>query len=236
MDYVRLHSCGPFLFGTPQEAYILLDMCPDPMCQTPTVTKPVCGQNAYGMWPCGGGGGSVFDCSYPNSPLVLCGLLQVISNLLDVFASFIAIFNQPILIPSNSDKRRGILETIQNSERMIGPVRRESVQTFKARFQGTVYGLDTGAPNYVESAASALYDYDTSDCYHDPITCVCRNLDMSEHCYIDPKTGELQIVPNKKRYSLSMETSDITSITASDKFNGFFLFLRKVFFLKIKRN
>jgi hypothetical protein len=42
----------------------------------------------------------------------------------------------------------------------------------------------------------ALYEYDTTDCFTDPVACVCRNFYMPEYCSWTPETG---VVPNPNR-------------------------------------
>jgi hypothetical protein len=233
--------------------FLVLDFCPNPSCRN---VGP--GYDAYpgpAFWPCGGGGGSILDTSYPADPLVTCGALQIISAGLDVFKAFVEIFTQPLIPPT--DKKRGegehaekpLLQTVRDAlshvssastpsrDRFVGPVRREPRQAFNKRikssnsprFDGTVYGIQAEGPNAAEALVSAIYDYDTSDCYDDPVTCACRNLDMMSHCYVD-ETGQLAYGAARKRRVVDVETgrdepvpmteADITTLMADEMFTG----------------
>jgi hypothetical protein len=223
---------GDDVGGTSWTNYVVLDACPAPACQTPSVTKSVCGVDAYGLWPCGahqqpfGPGELMFDCTYPANSLVTCGALQIISNLIDIFASFVQIFTTPILIPNKRevslfDRLGSIVKSA--SSRFSGPARRESIQKFKARFDGAMYGLEVDGANYAEVVTAALYDYDTSDCYTDPLTCHCRNLDMPDHCHFDDSTGAIVFGPlGKKRDggNGTMTADDLPNMMSTQMFTG----------------
>lgn len=47
----------------------------------------------------------------------------------------------------------------------------------------------TGVPSGPEQIALALWDFDTDDCFDDPVSCVCRNFNMKHHCTWDPQYG-----------------------------------------------
>lgn len=220
---------GDDVGGTSWTNYVVIDACPAPACQDPSVTKPICGVDAYGFWPCGAGqtpAGAptlVFDCTYPGGPLVTCGALQIISNFLDIFAAFAAIFTTPILVPNKRETslmdRAGSIVKAATS-RFSGPPRRESFQDFKKRYDGLVYGLDVGGANYAEVLTAALYDYDTSDCYEDPVTCHCRNLDLPDHCTVGVN-GEVTFGPLGRRIRKRQDPNGttievVTNITADD--------------------
>ena len=50
----------------------------------------------------------------------------------------------------------------------------------------------------------ALYEYDTSDCFADPVACVCRNFYMPEYCTWTPETGVIP-TPGRKRRIAGVE-------------------------------
>jgi hypothetical protein len=228
-------ACLPPNVGqTPFSFYMLLDMCPDPNCQRPNATvTATCGTNpssAIGLWPCLGADGP-FDRIYPDCPCqVPCGVIAVIQNLLAVFASFVAIFTQPIMIPSSQSigkkkdevnpvkavKNLYDIMTARSTERFVGPVRRESWQTFEARFSGVIYGQTGDGPSFVESIVTALYDYDTSDCYTDPVMCACRNLKMPHTCIVTPQ-GELV---NMRKRGEPLSAEQVMEVTGTEVFNG----------------
>jgi hypothetical protein len=217
------------LGGNDEAHYISLDLCPNPTCVDPAATISIGGvAGAPGFWPCGQGGGSVFDSTYPNNALVTCGVIQIVTNALAVFAEFTAIFTQPIYIPQKRDELF--------PARMIGPVRRESRQVFGQRmraahgprFQGLVYGQQTGAPNLAWVMASAIYDYDISDCYSDPITCHCRNLDIPQYCMVDingqvvygPLGTRKRDAGNGTLVDVPMTTGELTAAISQEIFTG----------------
>ena len=216
------------LCGNDVSHYISLDLCPDPSCIYLNGTICEAGQcGVVGFWPCGQGGGSVFDTVYPNNPLIGCGLLQILTGLTQVFADFTAMFTTPIFISPNTAKRG------------MGPVRREPRQVFdkrmrnawslnQQRFQGVAYGQTTGSPNLAWVITSAVYDYDTSDCYTDPLMCHCRNLDIGGYCSVTT-SGELMFGPLglRKRNrddpddtSYNMTVSELTQMLSTEIFTG----------------
>ena len=58
-------------------------------------------------------------------------------------------------------------------------------------------------PSGPEQFLLALWDYDTSDCFDDPVSCVCRNFHMPEHCSWDPDFGTIPATLHggKRRYA-----------------------------------
>lgn len=210
-------ACKPPTFGsTNPNNYILLDLCVDPHCQTPTATtNGGCTPNATTLWPCGGGG-SIFDCSFPANPLVLCSFLQVLTNFLGVVAAFVNIFTQPIMIPTAS--------VIQG--RFIGPVRRETFQQFQQRYQHGLFYYSQNPNNptqqsFAENAAAALYDYDSGDCYSDVIGCACRNLPIAEYCFVDPETQQVVRGPRwAHKRGENISSPEVTGVLAAALFNG----------------
>lgn len=203
--------------------WFLHDSCPDPACQIngtlcPGTTDSLlrkCGQTVPGFWNCGGGGGAITDTTYPAGSLVTCGLIQIITNFLDVFASFVAIFTTPLIIPT----QRNIAEkNLGSGIRLHGPVVRESFQQFKARYDGLFYGQETpGDTNLARKMTDALYNYDTTDCFTDPIACTCRNLDLKHHC--EWRDGQVVVVSNSKRRDpATMTTLDLINIVAEEVF------------------
>lgn len=230
-----------------EDRYIPLDMCPDPYCQNPNnqtcyfVTE--CGFSnvcVSGIWPCT----PQFASGEPSDPVVLCGALQIVSALLDVFRAFIAIWDTPFFITPNESRRAdaSALDTITRvmkiarTNRTSDRARRGSMLSRQAwneqvkqyRFGGLLSGPSIDDPqrlNFAETMASALFDYDISDCYDDPVTCACRNLDMRDHCYINatgylvfPATG-----PGGKRKRVAgenMTTAELTTMLAEEVFTG----------------
>jgi hypothetical protein len=211
----------PTGYKTDRRLYGLLDACPDPHCQFNAPPVSLCNTMASGFWPCGGGF-SIMDNTYPDQPLVVCGVLQIVSNFLDIFTAFDQIFTTPLFISPQSRSLRG---GVEGAKRFIGPVSRESRQAFNKRFTGTVYGA-TNANNNVgttEALVQALYNYDTSDCYHDPITCACRNFDMSGICTVN-SDGQVVFGPlaaGKKRQSTeNMTHTDMIQHMSETMFTG----------------
>lgn len=208
----------PTGFQTDRRLFALIDACPNPSCQYNALpVGPICNQMVSGFWPCGGGY-SIFDNSYPDSPLASCGILQIIQNFLDIFTAFGAIFSTPLLIsPSTSSKR---------FEKPSGPVERVPRQEWNKRFAGTVYGLDnSGGTNMFEALVDGLYNYDTSDCYDDPVMCACRNFDIPQHCSVGPM-GSLQFGPatTRKRQAeglpVGMNVNDLSTMMQNEMFTG----------------
>lgn len=222
--------------------FIPLEMCPDPTCQDPNQRASLSGVGPVAaFWPCGQGGGSVFDSVYPGDPQVTCGALTIIVNALDVFNAFVDIFTTPIFIPPNTafnaetGKRsiwqhgRKVMEMITNVQAdlptRMGPKRREPRQVWSARLKrhkrwdGVITGLQEESPSFVEQLSEALWEYDVSDCYSDPIHCTCRNLPMDSHCIVDPATNQLRF---HKRYQHrrngEMTTEDLTAVMATEMF------------------
>jgi len=220
------------LCGNDVSHYIPLDLCPDPSCIYLNATGcfgGICG--VVGMWPCGQGGGSVFDTVYPSSPLVTCGVIQIVTNFLAVFASFTAMFTTPIFITPNHRRAD-----------FVGPVSREPRQAFNNRMRNAwipnltheentraFFGQTTGAPNLAWVVTSAVYDYDTSDCYHDPVACHCRNLDLSPYCSVT-SSGEMVYGPLGRRKRdpandtddtwLNMTSADLTQMLSEQVYTG----------------
>lgn len=129
---------------------------------------------------------------------------------------------------------RNMLEVVQNIRSepapRIGPKRREPRQVWSARLKqaqsykrwdGVVTGLQVEAPSFVEQLSEAMWEYDASDCYTDPIHCTCRNLPMASHCYVDSNTNQLRF---HKRYQHrqdgAMTTADMTHVLATEMFTS----------------
>lgn len=202
------------------------DACQAPSCQYGSSGYPACGiPNAVGLWDCGGS--DIFKDTYPANALVTCGAIQVVDNFLAVFDAFLAIFTEPLIVPSSGLKKKSIAlsNIFRKEERPYGPTVRESRQAFNARvsshakrYSGTIYGLTTGFPNLMEVMTDALYNYDTDDCWTDPVACACRNLDMRDHCEWHPDGN---ITWGKKRNGGEpMTTSELTMMMKEEKFCG----------------
>lgn len=149
-----------------------IDLCIDPGCQV----------GGDGRWPACGCNG----CTFPDNPLPLCSFLLAIGRFFDVIGAFIAIFTQPIMIPDS----RNLGEN--PSPGVSTPYMREGRMEFRKRVSTMMSNRNKGfanSGNIFEAAMAALYDYDTSDCYDDPVTCACRNFHMPEHCTYDSKRG-----------------------------------------------
>jgi hypothetical protein len=234
--------------------FIMLDFCPNPTCQNVgpgygvTITNYPELTNIPAMWPCGGGGGKVFDITLAG-PLVTCGALQIINSGLDVFHAFVEIFTTPIFVPPNKKRSgevagwRRILDGTMVRAPLIGPRRREPRQVFNARmrarhdprnyatrYDGTTYGVQAPGGNVAEILVAAVYDYDTSDCYTDPVTCHCRNLDLAGHCTVDVY-GNVVYGAKRKRKTRHlngtvterdepMTVADMTELMSSEMFIG----------------
>lgn len=222
------------LFSTPPTDFKVLDACPNPHCQhnAPFHPNQFCGQSVKGFWPCSGAIGQPaeqFANYYPGDPLVTCGALQLLSNFLDIWTAFAAIFTTPLLISANTNGARSIpsigsaFSLFQKPERgrFVGPVVRETRQRFNKRFEGTVYGLDnSGGTNMIEALAEAVYNYDSSDCYSDPMACACRNFDISAHCYIDANGQVAFGHAGRKRDGTNMTINDLNMMLHQEMFTG----------------
>lgn len=217
----------------------LIDACPDPHCQynAPPHPDPVlCGQTGIrGFWPCSTSGPyGLFKNSYPANPLVVCGVLQIVSNFLDIWTAFAEIFTTPLLIPpvlKRGEGAGGAFATFFNMLRSPpsgrsrgrphGPAYREPRQTFNARFEGTIFGVDnSGGTNMVEATAEALFNYDVSDCYSDPVTCACRNFDISAHCSVDANGQVVFGHKGRKRDGTTMNANDMNQMLDQEMFGG----------------
>lgn len=217
-----LFSCDPLPpnnFPWEHPNMLLYDACPDPACQYNYTGRPACGlSNVRGLWDCP----TIFGSSYPNFPLVTCGALQIVQNFLSVFDAFLAIFTTPLIVPPFNGGKR-----MENS--FMGPAVREPRQAFNhrmrhgessARFSGTIYGLNTGYPNAFETVTDALYNYDTSDCWADPVACSCRNLNMHDHCTWTAADGVIITGKRKRDGHTNMTSAELTQIIASEMFTG----------------
>lgn len=111
-------------------------------------------------------------------------------------------------------------------QRPVGPVQREPRAVWSARvrarrvqeqrWEGTMYHPSAARPTFVQELADAMWEYDVSDCYEDPVACACRNLDMPHHCHVDLE-GRLRYA---KRYNDTMSTCDLTNVMADEMFRG----------------
>lgn len=235
--------CTPLLGGasncgqTSFHHYIPIDMCPDPYCINPA-NKTCVSYGPYcftGIWPCG----DTFSDTeiyglFQQAPQVHCGAIQVVSAFLDVFHAFLAIWNTPFFITPNSSRRNAnetFLDSVGEAARLLKNITarrdaahagtREPRSAWNARvkyyrFGGVLAGPgidNTQRPNVAQLVAAALFDYDTSDCYADPVTCVCRNLDMSQHCYIGDN-GTVVVV--SKRYGRNRQAGGPLTMTPAD--------------------
>jgi hypothetical protein len=163
-------------------------LCPDPGCQV----------GGNGKWPsckCAG-------CTFPSRPLPLCSFLLAIGRFFDVIGAFIAIFEQPIIV----------VELRNLDQRPVGPTIREARHEFSARvlkIHQKRYGNFADTGNIFEAGLAALYDFDTADCYDDPVTCSCRNFHMPEHCTYNTTRRGVDFVRAEP-----MTTSELTSVVA----------------------
>jgi hypothetical protein len=156
---------------------------------------------------------SPFDCTYPGGPLVTCGALQILQNFLDIFSAFVQIFTTPLLIPN---KRDAFFMDGNMMAKFSAPARRESIQTFKKRYDGVIQGLSTPGANYAEVVTAAVYGYDMSDCYTDPLTCHCRNLDIPDICIVD-SAGQVTFGPlGTRKRKRDDGTTTVEPMTADD--------------------
>lgn len=190
--------------------------CPSPNCQV----------GGTGTWPsCGACNG----CTYPANPLPICSFLLIIDRFFGVISAFIQIFTQPVIVPSlrvadvtkpmfgpkvreNRTQywaRVGLIKKHETPDEAYARINREHKELPKEHIRAEHMrnaGLahDT---NVVEATMIALYDYDTTDCYADPVACVCRNFYMPDHCSWN---GTHVVFNGKKR--THMTTSDATEM------------------------
>lgn len=181
-------------------------------------------------YPCNGGGDPL-DCStttQPSSPLVLCSIFQVWDNLLAVFGAFFAIFEQFALIVPPALKRdveSGDVFHHHDIERNVPyvdsratdkqrlpqfPKRSKRVprQEYRARAHAMRGRMIYEPQNALDMLAEAMFDYDVSDCFDDPIACTCRNMHMTEMCTWDPDQG---VVHTKRDQPVTVEDVMVAS-------------------------
>lgn len=65
-------------------------------------------------------------------------------------------------------------------------------------------GFNPKQPSAPELILMALYEYDTGDCFSDPVSCVCRNFYIPEYCMWTPETGVIP-TPGRKRRIAGVE-------------------------------
>lgn len=61
-------------------------------------------------------------------------------------------------------------------------------------------GYDQTIPSTPELILMALYDYDTSDCFTDPVACYCRNFYVPSHCKWTSETGTIPTIGRNRKY------------------------------------
>lgn len=233
---------GGYCGGTDLARYLPLDICPDPWCLDPANYTIIDGQTVRGLWPCDG----VFGNTSPANPLFRCGVIQILQSFLDVFRAFIAIFDQKWFVTPNESRRRSsynttVLDTISQvlklaNRKRVAVAKRdpsilaESRQQWNKRMDGSLDRRFTGVlsgpsiddpqrPNFAEMITSALFGYDTSDCYNDPVTCACRNLDMPTHCYVDAN-GTVVFPSNGGKKRNHMTSGELNTVLSGEMFTG----------------
>lgn len=148
----------------------------------------------------------------PKNPKVLCSSLTLLDNIIETFNAFKAIFQTPLIKP---DQRRSITDMMRKKTYQWTDIDKDDpeVAALKVKhFNKTFYNpevleelerirekrsnTDSDIPSAPEIILAGLYDYDTSDCFSDPVSCVCRNIYMPEYCTWSPDEG---VIPNLQR-------------------------------------
>ncbi len=178
------------------------------------------------------------------NPLVLCSFLLLIQRFLDVVKAFIAIFSTPLMLPDQ--KKRSEFD----NPIFVGPRSRKNMSDFyemirptkkvehsnlthlerRATQIDTQGGYDNSIPSAPELVLLALFDFDSSDGFTDPVSFVCRNFYMPTHCIWTQEHGVIPTVGRNRKHmpahlrekrdaDETMTVDEILS-TVTEKFNG----------------
>ena len=181
-----------------------------------------------------------------SNPLVLCSFFNLINRFLDVVHAFIAIFSTPLMLPDQ--KRSNIIDGEQPV--FVGPVSRKNMSDFldmirpnkkpknvtatrigtRVESIETAGGYDKTIPSAPELVLLALFDFDSSDGFTDPVSFVCRNFYMPSHCIWTQEHGVIPTVGRNRKHmpahlrdkrdaDQTMTVDEILS-TVTERFNG----------------
>jgi hypothetical protein len=144
----------------------------------------------------------------PAGPLVVCSLFQLFDAVVEVFTSFINIFTSltkistpakrmnvdedlpPFKAPKHMEPiNNGRANTEQRLDEMPKRSRRIPRQEFMRRAHDMRGHMLYRPVNAIEAMAEAMFDYDVSDCFEDPVGCCCRNMHIEDMCTWDLDQG-----------------------------------------------
>jgi phage-related protein len=221
-------------FGVePSQLFLTPDICLFGYCDYNNPARPV---GPFGLlgnhknwYPCSGPHTAAANRD-PDNPVIPCGLLQAIQGFIDVINAFVEIFTTPLLLPSLSEAGDVLKRGAEGGAPFQGPRNHESFHTFRARAaairkEQTVYkrliywttgGFNEDQPNILQAFTDAMYNYDTSDCHTDPVSCVCRNVDLDGHCVYD--ATQRRVVFLKR--DTPMSPNEVTTIASQVLYNG----------------
>jgi hypothetical protein len=197
--------------------------CPAPQCQFVNVTQ-VDPYQRPGFWyhrdANDGSGPYCCGCNYYNDAadyhFFQCGIFGIVNSFLNLIAAFISIFTKQYWIPDGLAKRGDNITA-------NGPVRRRESWFDMTCRTGISMQRNNKSPNAMDNFFSVFYDYDTTDCYHDPTTCVCRNLYLPDVCYWNNDT--VVVRENRPRRARTphdtrtLPADEIVDVVA-DRFDG----------------
>jgi hypothetical protein len=170
----------------------------------------------------------------PHGPKVPCWVVDIMTNFLSVVNAFTAIFTDPIMFPDmkrsetnknnplgraktresreNFWKRTGITRQYPVRPYLNGTETRHEIGSVMEHAPVTHAGgaPDDTTPSAPEMLFLAMYDFDTDDCYDDPVTCLCRNFHMPQHCQWSPTFGVIPASIHsraRKRHALQYRAS-----------------------------
>ncbi len=123
------------------------------------------------------------------NPVIPCGVLGFFLSLGEVFDAIFDLFSTPWLAP----QYRNIMMKENRSE-------------FRQR-SGVYRTKRTAVLNVPHAILVSLYGYDTTDCFSDPVGCLCRNFHMPHYCTWDSFSGTVIPTPGRKIFEPKWNTT-----------------------------
>lgn len=195
---INFGFCGTGTFNAPA-------FCPAPYCQwNGENSPPIPGKTLPGYW---------HRCSFSKccgctrlggEEFLQCGSLGLVVQFFDLLNIFVSIFTRKYYVP---DGQSDWVPITKRNELIDWSTRREGRVKMSCR-TGIINKSPQKKP--VDNIFSIFYDYDTSDCIDDPVSCVCRNFDVPRLCTWN----------SKKQYVVSPKTiypNEVLSVVG-DKF------------------
>lgn len=132
-----------------------------------------------------------------DDPQIQCGVLGFFLALGEVFNNLIALFTTPWLAPQykRSENRSEFWKRVGVSGR------------HKPRSLNIPHGI-----------LVSLYGYDTSDCFSDPVGCLCRNFHMPQYCVWDSTTLSVIPTPGRKIFDKRKRSDGDFSFTKEEAY------------------